>query len=104
METALLFSSDRTSHRVSEELNSVETFSTGTAVIEIVLVFQKNLIVWKLRLAFSFAPSTREVSEELSSVETKVYIQNLENSSQVSEELNSVETVIAPQKCVVVFQ
>ena len=59
---------------VSEELNSVETFSTNTGIIEVFFMFQKNLIVWKrtrCRLSVSYIVN---VSEGLNSVETFVSI------------------------------
>ena len=69
VETKCYFILDSWHHKVSEELNSVETLFFIQFSIS-GLLFQKNLIVWKLQSILGFMTHCSRVSEELNSVET----------------------------------
>ena len=58
--------------------------------------FQKNLVVWKRKSEIELLEDGKEVSEELSSVETWTDSIRFIRKPQVSEELSSVETLHLP--------
>ena len=55
-------------------------------------LFQKNLVVWKVKIQITIYGHGFEVSEELSSVESKIFKMATADNLKVSEELSSVES------------
>ena len=78
--------------RVSEELSSMEIREHSTKTVFEFALFQKNLVVWKLKKLKIFLKKWKNVSEELSSMEIQNPLQNIINLFfHVSEELSSME-------------